>query len=107
MIRTYKYKLYHTKRLRKIDEVINIAGIIYNHCIALHKRYYRLFGKTLNKFQLQKHLTKLKKLKKYEYWKKVPSQAIQEITDRIDKAYKLFYRNQKQEEIIFINSQTK
>jgi len=80
MIRTYKYKLYHTKRLRKIDEVINIAGIIYNHCIALHKRYYRLFGKTLNKF----------KLKKYEYWKKVPSQAIQEITDRIDKAYKLF-----------------
>jgi len=93
MIRTYKYKLYHTKRLRKIDKVINIAGIIYNHCIALHKRYYRIFGKTLNKFQLKKHLTKLKK---YEYWKKVPSQAMQEITDRIDKAYKLFYRNKKQ-----------
>ncbi len=95
MILTYKYKLYKTKRLRKIDEVINIAGIIYNHCIALHKRYYKLYGKYLNKYQLQKHLTKLKKLPKYQYYKKVPSQAIQDIIDRIDKAFKLFFRNKK------------
>ena len=95
VIRTYKYKLYHTKRLKHIDKTIDIAGIIYNHCIALHKRYYKLYGKHLNKYQLQKHLTKLKKLSKYEYWRKVPSQAIQDITDRIDKAYKLFFRNKK------------
>ena len=92
MIVTYKYKLYKTKRLRKIDEIINIAGIIYNHCIALHKRYYKLYGKYLNKYRLQKHLTKLKKLPKYSYYKKVPSQAIQDITDRIDKAYQLFFK---------------
>jgi putative transposase len=96
MILTYKYKLYKTKRLKHLHRTINIAGIIYNHCIALHKRYYKLYGKSLNKYQLQKHLTKLKKLPKYFYWKKVPSQAIQDITDRIDKAYKLFFRNQKQ-----------
>ncbi len=96
LIRTYKYKLYHTKRLKHIDKTIDIAGIIYNHCIALHKRYYKLYGKHLNKFQLQKHLTKLKKLPKYGYWKQVPSQAIQDITDRIDKAYKLFWKNKKQ-----------
>ena len=96
MILTYKYKLYRTKRLKHIDKIINISGIIYNHCIAIHKRYYKIYRKSLNKYQLQKHLTKLKKLPKYSYWKKVPSQAIQDITDRIDKAYKLFYRNQKQ-----------
>ncbi len=96
IIRTYKYKLYYTKRLRHIDTTIDIAGIIYNHCIALHKRYYKFYGKHLNKYKLQKHLTKLKKLSKYVYWKKVPSQAIQDITDRIDKAYKLFWRNKKQ-----------
>jgi putative transposase len=95
MILTYKYKLYKTKRLKNINEIINIAGVIYNHCIALHKRYYKLYGKFLNKYQLQKHLTKLKKLEKYNYWKKVPSQAIQDITDRIDKGFKLFFRNQK------------
>ena len=95
MIRTYKYKLYNTKRLKHLDRTINITGIIYNHCIALHKRYYKIFGKTLNKYQLQKHLTKLKKLPKYKHYKKVPSQAIQDITDRIDKAYKLFFKNKK------------
>ena len=52
MLRTYKYKLYKTKKLNHIHRTINIAGIIYNHCIALHKRYYKLYGKSLNKFQL-------------------------------------------------------
>jgi putative transposase len=91
MIRTYKYKLYNNKKLKHIHNTINISGIIYNHCIALHKRYYKLYGKHLNKFQLQKHLTKLKKRDKYSFWKKVPSQAIQDITVRIDNAYKKFF----------------
>src|SRR5574344_202567 len=94
MLRTYKYKLYNTKKLNHIHRTINIAGIIYNHCIALHKRYYKLYGKSLNKFQLQKHLTKLKKRDKYSYWNKLGSQAIQNITERIDEGYKKFYKKQ-------------
>ena len=90
-IRTYKYKLYRTRRSKHLHRTIDISGIIYNHCIALHKRYYRLYGKHLNKFQLQKHLTKLKKCDKYEFWKQVPSQSIQNITERIDEAYKKFF----------------
>jgi len=91
MLRTYKYKLYDTKKLKHIHNTINISGIIYNHCIALHKRYYRLYKKHLNVFQLQKHITKLKKSSKYSFWKKVPSQAIQDITVRIDNGYKKFF----------------
>ena len=90
-IRTYKYKLYKSKKIKYIHQTINISGIIYNHCIALHKRYYKLYGKHLNKFQLQKHLTKLKKREKYAFWKQVPSQSIQNITERIDEAYKKFF----------------
>ena len=92
MIRTYKYKFYKTKKDKHINNVINIGGIIYNHCIILYKRYYKLYGKHLNKFQLQKqHLTKLKRKDKYSFWKKVPSQSIQEIAVRIDNAYKKFF----------------
>jgi len=91
MIRTYKYKLYATKKDKHIHNIINISGIIYNHYIALHKRYYKLYGKHLNKFQLQKHITRLKKRDKYSFWKKVPSQAIQDITVRIENAYKKFF----------------
>ena len=42
-----------------------------------------------------KHITKLKKLDRYSHWNIVGSQAIQDICDRIDKAYKLFFRNLK------------
>ena len=61
--------------------------------IALHKRYYRLYGKHLNVYQLQKHITKLKKLPKYKHWNQLGSQAIQEVAQRIDKSYKLFFSN--------------
>ncbi len=81
-IRTYKYKLYETKRLKHLHDVVNVSGIIYNHCIALYKRYYKLYGKSLNKFQLQKHLTKLKKRPKYAFWNNVPSQATQPHQDQ-------------------------
>ena len=95
VVKTYCFKLYKAKRNKKLHKVINIAGIIYNHCIALHKRYYRLFKKSLNIYKLQKHLTKLKKIGKFSYFKEVGSQAIQDITQRIDRAYKLFFRNLK------------
>ena len=94
MLLTYKYKLYRSKKTKHLDELINIAGNIYNHCIALHKRYYKLYHKSLNKFQLQKHLTKLKKLGKYQNWNNLGSQAIQQITERIDLAYQKFFKKQ-------------
>lgn len=95
MNKTYVYKLYKSDKLSAQHKIINISGIIYNHCIALHKRYYKLYKKSLNRYTLQKHITKLKKQNKHEFWKQVPSQSIQDITDRIDKGYQLFYRNLK------------
>ena len=95
MMKTYCFKLYNSKRNRKLHRQINISGIIYNHCIALHKRFYRLYGKSLKLYDLQKHLTKIKKLAKYNFYNKIGSQAIQDITQRIDRAYHLFFRNLK------------
>ena len=50
-----------------------------------------MFGTSLNKNRLQKHIAKLRRKK--EYWKLVGSQAVQDITDRIDRAYKLFFKH--------------
>jgi len=93
-LRTYKYKLYNRDALKYLDDILVVAGRIYNHCIALHRRYYALYHKSLNKYGLSRHLTKLKK--HHPEWAKVPSQAIQDITDRIDRAYRLFFSNLKQ-----------
>ncbi len=94
-MKTYSFKLYTSNKNKHLHQQINLACEIYNHCIALHKRYYRLYGKYLHVHGLQKHITKLKKLPKYGHWKGLNSQAIQDITQRIDRAYKLFFRNLK------------
>lgn len=94
-MKTYKFKLYKSKRNRKLHQQIDIAGCIYNHCIALHKRYYKLFHQSISAFSLSKHLAKLKKLPKYNYWKQIGSQAVQDISERIGRGYALFFRNLK------------
>ncbi len=95
IVKSYKFKLYRSKKNKHLHQQINISGLIWNHCISLHRRYYRLFGKGLHKYALANHLAKLKRLPKYSHWNLVGSQAIQDIAFRIDKAYKLFFGNLK------------
>ena len=94
-MKTFCFKLYHCDHNNALTKQINAAGLIYNHCIALHKRYYRLYGKYLDKSKLQKHLVKLKKHKRFAYIREIGSQAVQDVTDRIDRAYNLFWSNLK------------
>ncbi|KKD34565.2 MAG: transposase [Limnoraphis robusta] len=92
-MKTLKFKLYQHKRNRYLKRTINAAGVIYNHCVALHKRYYRIFGKHLNCAKLQKHIAKLRKRNKF--WQLVGSQSAQDICQRIEKAYQLFFKHSK------------
>ena len=92
-MKTYVFKLYHSKQNKHLDRKINLAGSIYNHLVALHRRYYRLFNKSLNAVSLKLHITKLKKTKRFAFWNNLGSQAIQDIAERIDRGYKLFFGN--------------
>lgn len=92
-MKTYKFKLYQHKRNKHLHRTINAASSIYNHCIALHKRYYRMFGKHLNKHKLQQHIAKLRR--KNSLWQLVNAQAVQDIADRIERVYQLFFKHNK------------
>src|SRR4028118_1036642 len=92
-MKTLKFKFYKHKRNRYRSRTINAAGAIYNHCIALHKRYYRMWGKHLNCAKLQSHVAKLRK--RNPLWQSVGSQAVQDICQRIEKAYQLFFKHNK------------
>jgi putative transposase len=92
-MKTLKFKLYQSSRNKHLKRSINAAGVIYNHCIALHKRYYRMWGKHLNCAKLQAHIAKLRKRK--AFWQSVGSQAVQDICQRIEKAYQLFFKHHK------------
>lgn len=52
-----------------------------------------MYHKYVSNYTLQIHITKLKHLPKYKHWYLLGSQAIQNITTRIDRAYQLFFRN--------------
>ena len=92
-MKTLKFKLYQHKRNRYLKQSINTAGVICNHCIALHKRYYRMWGKHLSCAKLQAHIAKLRK--RNPFWQLVGSQAVQDICQRIEKAYQLFFKHYK------------
>jgi len=73
----------------------NVAGIVWNHALALQKRYYKLTGKYILLDRLKNHFAKLRmRTKIYAYWKALGSQAVQEILERLDEAYARFFKKQ-------------
>lgn len=95
MVKTYRYKLYNSKRNRHLDEAINTAASIWNYCIAVHRRYYKLYGKHLSANRLKKHIAKLKR-RRFPQWNKLGSQAVQDVGERVDRSYKAFFQHHKQ-----------
>jgi putative transposase len=92
-MKTLKFKLYNHQQNRYLKRSINAAGVIYNHCSELHRRYYRMYGNHLNCAKLQSHMTKLRKRK--PFWQSLGSQAVQELCQRIERAYLLFFKPHK------------
>ncbi len=91
---TYIYKIYHHKRNWRLHRQINVGGDIHNHCIRLHKSYFKQYGRCLSPYILKKHITRLKKRPEYRYWNQLGSQAIQEIVLRMHKGYQKFFRGE-------------
>lgn len=95
VVKTYKFKLYKSKKNKHLDDGINIAASIWNYCISMHRRYYRMYGKHLSPNRLMKHITKVKRTLHPE-WQALGSQAIQDVVQRIDRSYKAFFDHVKQ-----------
>lgn len=82
---TYKYKLYKSKRNKGIDSLLKEACFVWNHCLAVQKRYYSLFGKYVNANRMKTHFAKHYKMGAMH------SQSVQEVIERLDLAYKRFF----------------
>lgn len=95
MRKSFKYKLYHNDKLKILNGIIDAHSEVWNYCIAINKRYYKIFNKSLNSYNLKKHITKLKKTNKFKKWNYLPSQSIQDVVERIEKSYALFFSKLK------------
>lgn len=90
--RTYKYRLYTSKRDKRLHQQINVAGLVWNHALALQKRYYRLTGKYIPDSRMKAHISRLRmKIERYGFWRQLGSQAVQDVLERVDKAYRRFF----------------
>ena len=90
-MKTYKFKLYSNHGNRELHKKIDGHAHVWNHCIALQRRYYAIYGKYISKFRLINHISKLKRLPKFTHWNQLPSQAIQDVAARIDKGYRAMF----------------
>lgn len=93
MIVSYKYKLYRSKKNKHIHSLLNVAGNIWNHSLALQKRYYALYGKYIDVNRMQKHIAKVRN--NNPAWKMLHSQSVQEILQRQDASFQRFFKHQQ------------
>ena len=82
---TYKYKLYSSKRNRRIDGLLREACFVWNHCLALQRRYYAVYGKYVTANDMKTHFAKRYKMQRLH------SQSVQEVIERLDLAYQRFF----------------
>lgn len=83
----YKYKLYRTDKTKHLNKMLREACFVWNHALALGKRYYRMFGKYIGANRMQKHFDK--RIKRNI----LHSQTRQEILQRLDTAYQRFFKH--------------
>lgn len=67
---------------------------MYNHALALTRRYYLMYGKGIDFNKLQSHLAKLRRTCRLD-WKQINAQTVQDIVERIARGYKTFFSLQK------------
>ncbi len=92
---TYVFKLYNASRNKTLHRAVDTCGEIWNYCIGYINHYYEQHNKLISKYDLQRHLTLIKKQEPYVHWAQVGSQAIQNITDRIYLSYSQFFLKRK------------
>ena len=84
---SYKYKLYKTQKSKHLDKMLREACFVWNHALALEKRYYRMFGKYIGANRMRKHFNK--RIKRNI----LHSQTQEEILQRLDTAYQRFFKH--------------
>jgi putative transposase len=94
MRKTFKYRIYANKEtISKSEQWLELCRSLYNCALAERIYAYKMQGVTLSGYTQMSELPDIKnELPEYKY---VGSQVLQDVLDRLDKAYKNFFRGLK------------
>ncbi|MCI0709061.1 MAG: transposase [Chloroflexi bacterium] len=92
--KNHQFPLYRCdKKDDKLRHKIFVASTIWNHFIALQRRYYRMTGKYISLNQMNKHVLKLRKMPRFALWQDLQAQVCQNVCRRIDQGYQRFFED--------------
>ena len=78
------------KHTKELSQLVTTSTVVWNHVVSLYRRYYKLYKKNPSCLQMQKHIAKI--AKRNERWNMMGSQSLQEICQRVDATYKMFFK---------------
>jgi len=94
MLKAFKYRIHPTKSQRtKMNQTLELCRWTYNETLAYRKNAYESEGKSISKYETHNLLPKWKKDK--PELKEVFSQTLQNTQERVDLAFKAFFRRVK------------
>ena len=94
MLKSYKFRLYPNKlQVEGITKHIGCCRFIYNFSLEQKIKNYEKNNISLNQFDLNKLLPKLKE--ENEWLKEINSQSLQQENNHLDNAFKRFFREKK------------
>jgi putative transposase len=94
MRKVYRFRLYPTKpQLKRLERTLDLCRYVYNKTLEERKKAWEEKGETLSKYSLNAFLPEWKK--DYPILKEVFSQTLQEVQERVDLAFKHFFRRVK------------
>lgn len=94
MIKAYKYRLYPTaKQAGTLDKTLHLCRQLYNAALEERRTAYRKCGVSVGYFEQKRSLVEIRRdLPEYQA---VHSQVLQDVVQRLDKAFKAFFARVK------------
>jgi len=97
MKKTYKFRAYINQATEKqTNIVLELCRQVYNLCLSQRINAWKLHRKSISKFDQIKQLPELKQY--YPEFKQIPSQSLQDVIERLDRAYQNFFNRVKKGE---------
>lgn len=94
MKKTFQFRAYISKDVtQKTAKIIDLCRILYNTALQQRIFAWKYYKKSISKFDQMKQLPALKKA--FPEFNEIPSQSMQEVIERLDKAFQGFFHRIK------------
>jgi putative transposase len=94
MPKLYRYRLYPKKsQIKQLETALELCRMVYNETLALRKNAWETENRNIGYYESKLELTKWKQ--EYPELKSVHSLVLQDVTMRVDLAFKAFFRRCK------------